>query len=92
MKAAWVRRVLSLPYPSAEPLKPAHKPSRLSITLNCPMSIAVPGGLEEDHPRAQPKSGRHGLPRVSLRLGLQGLRNDMGAQRAGRRSHGGRVP
>ena len=65
--------------------------SLLSITLGCPMSILVPGaGVGISPCSAQVR--RHGLPLVSHGVcgapGSEGS-NFMGAQRAGRRSHGG---
>ena len=63
MKAAWERHVLSLPGPlfMADAPSHLHTSPLLSVTLRCPGPSWSPG-LEEKHPRAQPKSDDTGSP------------------------------
>ena len=95
MKAAWERHVLSLPGPlfMADAPSHLHTSPLLSVTLRCPVSILVPGAGGEASPCSAHHTTRAPLG-VPWGLGAPGSEgNDwLRAQRAGRRSHGGRAP
>ena len=85
MKAAWVRRVLSLSAPlfTADPLSHLHTSPLPSITLGCPVSILVPGAGGGVSP-CSAQVRLHGLPPVSHGAWwLQGLKETTGWQAGG---------
>ena len=96
MKAGWVSCVLSLS-PLCLWLTLSHTCTQALFSqspLGAPCLSWSPG-LEEEHPPAQPKSDNTGIPgHPTGPVGIQGLRETkdwMGAQRAGRKIHGGRA-
>ena len=90
MKAAWVRRVLSLSSLCLWLTPPPHTCTQAPYSQSPLGALCLSWslGLEEDHPRAQLKSDDSGIPgHPTGPVGIQGLRETIGwepSRQAGR--------